>query len=207
MRTMKILLGLLALLGAPAHAANLYVGAGLGGGMPFSVDSNVRDGRALLANTAATHITYDKLAVAPAVLVGFDVNKYFGGEFQYAYLGNYQLKASMAGGGVAKETDNVHAWSFSAVGRYWLGPKFHLLGKLGFADTVVDMGCSIPGKSCNSGTDSGVGLVFGVGIGLVPAKELEIRVDYTHYSSVGNQNRDYTAGSFGLIETLAIYHF
>lgn len=208
MRIMKILVGLLALLGTQAHGASLYVGAGLGAGMPLNADSNINDGRGVLANASTTtHVTYDKVAPAPTVLLGVDVTKYLGGELQYTYLGNYQLKGSLVGGGTVKETDNVHAWSFSAVGKYWVGSKFHLLGKLGFADSVVDMGCSIPGKRCDSATDSAVGFVFGVGLALVPARELELRLDYTQYANLGNKRRDYTAGPFGVVEGLAIYHF
>lgn len=208
MRIMKMLVGLLALLGTQAQGANLYVGAGLGASMALNADSSINDARGVLAKAGATtHINYDKVAPAPTVLLGIDVTKYLAGELQYTYLGNYQLNASLAGGGTAKETDNVHAWSFSAVGKYWVGSKFHLLGKLGFSESVVDMGCSIPGGRCGSGTDSAVGFVFGVGLALVPARELELRLDYTQYANIGNKRRDYAAGPFGMIEGLAIYHF
>lgn len=208
MRIIKILVGLLALLAPGAQAANLYVGAGLGAGMPMNADTSVRDARGVLSNLGVTtHITYDKVAVAPTVLIGFDATKYLAAEFQYTYLGNYNLKATTATGGIGEETDNVHAWSFSGVGKFWLGPKVKLLGKLGFADSIVDMSCSIPGSGCGSATDSGVGFVFGVGLALVPARELELRLDYTQYSGLGDKRRDYTAGPFGLVESLLIYHF
>lgn len=208
MRIIKILVALSALVCVPAHGANVYVGVGLGAGMPLNADASIRDAKATLSNLGpTTHITYDKLAPAPTVLLGFDVTRYLAGEFQYAYLGNYQLKASLASGGVAKETEDVHAWSFSAVGKFWLGPKVHLLGKLGFADSVVDMGCSIPGTSCNSSTDSAVGMVFGAGLALVPARVLELRLDYTQFTGLGDKRREYTAGPFGLVEGLVIYHF
>ncbi|HKI81788.1 MAG TPA: outer membrane beta-barrel protein, partial [Pseudodesulfovibrio sp.] len=180
MRRIKILVGLLALLGTEAHAADMYVGAGLGAGMPMNADTSVRDARGALSNLGATtKITYDKVAVSPSILIGFDANRYFGAEFQYAYLGNYNLQATTTAGGVAEETDNVHAWSFSGVGKFWLGPKVNLLGKLGFADSLVDKSCSPPGNGCGSATDSAVGFVFGVGLALVPARELELRLDYT----------------------------
>lgn len=207
MRRVSILAGLLAVLSTQAHGADIYAGAGLGGSISLSADGNVNDARSILATVGtAGRITYDKATVTPAVLLGVGLNRYIAAEIRYAYLGDYGLKTS-AGGGTAKESDDVHAFSLTAVGKYPLGPKVQVLAKVGFADTIVNMTCSIPGQGCASATDSSVGFVFGAGISLLPARVLELRFDYTQYNGVGNSGRNYTAGTFGALETLAIYHF
>jgi hypothetical protein len=195
-----------------AGAAGLYVGVGGGSAGAQDAQSNVDDGKSILvAASVLSTVTYDNTSPALAFVAGIEFNRYLAAEVAYTHLGTYKVHAGAVKGAVpgqAEETDNVNALSVAVVGRYPVYlDKIYALGKFGFADTGVDMSCKVPGATCLSATDSGVNPLYGIGVALRPVRILEIRVDYTIYPDVGNVKNDYTAGSFGLVETSVIYHF
>ncbi len=207
----KVSICALLLSSSNAYAANIYMGGS--GGSAFATDakSNISDTRAVLAGLSPSSVVnYDNTSPALSFMAGVEVNPYLAAEFALSYLGSYKLSASGSSGIVSAnrdETDTVSAFSIAAIGKFPVYRKIKVMGKIGIAGTSIKESCTVSGALCQSATDSGASAVIGAGVSLRPVHALEIRVDYTLYTNVGNKNNDYTAGNFGLIATSVLYHF
>lgn len=210
-RLVKALLFPLLLTCGNAYAVGPYVGGGIGSAAAMDAGSNVSDLQAVLASfSASSSVSYDETSPALSLGGGIDINPYLAAEIGIVYLGTYKLSATATSGFatvLANETDRVNAVTMTVIGKLPVYHKIKLIGKLGLAATSIESSCSVSGGGCLTQTDSGVSPVFGAGISMRPVRALEIRVDYTVYSDVGDKVNDYTAGSFGMIETSAFYHY
>ena len=202
---------LLFLTNSSVYAASAYIGGSIGSAVALDAESNISDTQAVLAGLGASSVVnYDKTSPAGSFVVGVEANPYLAAEFALTYLGSYKLSASGSNGILSvngNETDKVSAISAAVIGKFPVYRKIKVIGKTGIADTSIRASCAISGAVCLTVTDSDVSAVIGAGVSLRPVHALEIRVDYTLYTNVGNKNNEYTAGNFGLIETSALYHF
>lgn len=207
----KVTFCVLLLASGNVHAVGAYVGGSAGNAAALDAESNVKDLQAVLASiNASSVVSYDKTSPALSLGGGVEINPYLAAEVSIVYLGTYKLSATATSGFTtvgADETDRVSALSVAAIGKFPVYHKIKLIGKLGLAETSVKESCAVSNVACASQTDTGVGLVYGAGVSMRPVNALEIRVDYTVYPDVGNNGNDYTAGSFGMIETSAFYHY
>lgn len=156
MKTRSLIGGMcLALAGLPAVAqdAGFYVGGQIG----------QASARQICANASAC----DKDEMAFKGIVGYQLNRYVGGELGYQYMGLFGRN----GQGVA-----ASAFDAVAVGRYPVVDQLSVYGKLG-----LYMGTM---KSAPLSEDS-TGLTYGVGAEYAVTREVSLRGEWQRYNNMG----------------------
>lgn len=210
-RYFKLSFCLLLLTAANAHGATAYVGGSLGSIAALDAKTNVRDLQAVLASVnASSVVSYDKTSPGLSLGGGIEINRYLAAEVSIVYLGTYKLSATATSGFTtvgANETDRVSGVSIAAIGKFPIYHRIKVIGKIGLAETSIKESCSVSNVACLSQTDTGLNAVYGAGVSMRPVDALEIRLDYTVYPGVGNTGNDYTAGTFGMVETSLFYHY
>ena len=142
----------------PASAQQWYLGAGLG-----SAQAKLGNNGTVFGTSA--HETGSKL------IAGYQFNRTWGIEGQYAYLGNFSVN-SVSGGGSYKP----ESWSLAGTGTIPLANNFYLMGKLGATSNRL--------RDSNVGGGSTTDLLAGVGVGYNFNNRWGIRGEYENYGKM-----------------------
>ncbi|HYW90984.1 MAG TPA: outer membrane beta-barrel protein [Gammaproteobacteria bacterium] len=217
-----ILASLVLALGAsPAPAQGLYFGAGLGAARAADADSNVQrlEDRqcAVLLGSGATSCawseSHDTTNPAYSVFAGYGFSRYLAVELGYAGFGTYKLHASVAAAGagatspVYYEQDNASAAYADAVLSYPVIERIAVFARAGIGYVQNRKSCTDSVSGCSPGTDNEWKPTYGVGVSVNVAPETDVRMAYTEFDGVGDNNRQYTAGKFRMLEIDGVYHF
>jgi len=213
---------LLLMVGAcPAVAQPWYFGAGLGAARAADAESNVHRLEDRLcaaslgpgASGCVPSESHDTSNPAYSVFAGYAFSRYVAVELGYAGFGTYKLHASVATSGTAPtgpayyEQDDASAAYADAVLRYPVIARVALFARVGIGYMQNRKSCADTVSSCSPGTDDAWKPTYGLGVSVNVAPEADVRMAYTEFDGVGDNNRQYTAGKFRLLEIDGVYHF
>lgn len=199
----KILAASLLALAGSAHAAEGYVGAGLG--LSSVSDFTAQDFMAAANDGSLTSATADDTDTAFRLFGGFQVNANLAIEAAYTDLGQYKASAVSDGSGFAYWAGPVEykaeATALSVAARLVapLNDRFSVHGKIGLArwdfnDTFSNGGFMV--ESSDSGTDP----MFGIGAAVKTDGPLSVQAEYERFSDVADADIDVI--SLGLLYRL-----
>jgi len=217
-----MLVSLLSLAVMPAWAQGPYLGVGVGRARAADAASNSRNLANQLcaaaygagASSCSTSLKYDENANGFSAFAGMQLNPYLAGEVGYVDLGTYNLRGSfvITSGGTTStasgtEEDKASAAYLAAVFSYPVIRRVSLFGKLGLAYTRLHESCAVSLTTCASGTDTGWGPTFAVGVSAGLVRNVDLRLAYSQFNSVGDANNEYAAGDFRYLGIAAVVHF
>lgn len=148
-----------------APETGFYAGGGLG-------KSSFKDGCRLGGSC-------DDGDTAIKIFGGYQINKYFAGEFGFVDLG----RAKSSAGGATDEF-KAHAWELSAIGGVPVMERLSVFGRFGLYFADAEENSNFAGNSSHSNND----LTYGFGVRYDITRNLGVRGEYQRYSNVGGGN-------------------
>ena len=210
----KILVTMAALFACQTgHAGSWYVGAGLGAAHANDASTNAALNNSTLSRYGISEITsYEDRSAAVSLLGGYRFNKHVAAEFNYNYLGYYDMYGVAAAGAVSpsgEESNWAYALSLDAVLTAPIYHSFSLYGKFGpTLTTNEESTCTSNNWWCDYTSDTKNGLMYGAGVTFsFPRLIGAFRLEADRFTSVGDSHNEFTAGKFTLIQLQYVYSF
>jgi OOP family OmpA-OmpF porin len=175
------------------HAANPYIGAGIG--QAKAKDAGDCSDLSGLLNPGYS-CSIDDTDTSFNLFLGYAFSPNLSAELGYVDLGKYTIDASGTVFGTATPVTvngdiKAKGWTLSAVGTLPIQPSFSLLGRFGFFIWDVDISANASsGALSGSASDSASGTdpFFGIGAQWNVNKQLGVRGEWAHYMDVGDEN-------------------
>ncbi|MHB8413776.1 MAG: outer membrane beta-barrel protein [Acidiferrobacteraceae bacterium] len=195
----------------PVYASGWYLGiASIALGRATDAGRNVAN--AVPGSPGSTTaVSFDDQGLVPiSVFGGYQFDPYMGAEVGDVYFGNYTLLTATAGSGgsvAGSETDKPNAIWFAVVGTLPINQRFSIFGKAGLAYAQDKMTCTRTGSTCASALNAAMTPMFGMGGQMNATRKIRVRLEYDQYNSIGNNQYEYTAGTFYQVAWSVLYRF
>jgi OOP family OmpA-OmpF porin len=157
-------------------ATGWYVGAGAG----LSQATDYCD-----PNAGAVIVTCDDTGTAWRLLLGYQINRYFGVEGGYLNLGQFNSTVTQAGVPTTNQT-KIHAGYLEGLAILPIGERFGLYAKAGVAYWTFQAHDTVGGAGVPDQTQNGWDFVGGVGAQFFFTKNLALRAEYELIPKLGN---------------------
>ena len=134
---------------------------------------------------------------------GYNITPMFAVEAGYVMIGDSIIDSV----GLGKETIKSSALSVAGVANIAINNEFGVFGKLGFANTKMDVTCVLTnGVSCGTANGSKTNLTFGLGGQYNINKQFAIRAQYEDFGKVTPTGANSAAG-ITMLSIGGIYNF
>jgi len=166
-----LVLGLAAAAPAVAQDTGLYLGASFGSGKS--------------KNTCEGFVgTCDDTDTAYKLFGGYQVNRNFGWELAYGYLGDVTGTGTFGGQAFDFEVTNK-ALDFSGIITLPVNDRFAVFGRLGVYRSQVELRGTFPGLQ---GGDHNTSFTWGLGMRFDFGRAFAVRAEWQHYPEIGGSN-------------------
>ena len=129
---------------------------------------------------------------------GYRFNEFFAAEAQATFVDGFHATVRIPNGNDVKLDVDYHSFALGGQGRYPLGDKFSLIGRVGIHAWDADSSVFVNGIDTDfRANDSGTDPYFGVGASLKITDDIRVETGYTRYKADGD-NVDVITFGFGV---------